>query len=87
MGNRACLAVNDVGKPCAGEPHARFERGPLEKRERTRRARNPRASARYQPHPTTQRPTSQLGSPSRFNNERAWEIADISALRAQVAGG
>jgi len=21
--------VNDVGKPCAGEPHARFERGPL----------------------------------------------------------
>ena len=32
MGNRACLAVNDVGKPCAGDPHARFERGPLEKR-------------------------------------------------------
>ena len=25
----ACTAVNDVGKPCAGEPHARFERGPL----------------------------------------------------------
>src|SRR5262249_20351184 len=21
--------MNDVGKPCAGEPHARFERGPL----------------------------------------------------------
>jgi hypothetical protein len=21
--------VNDVGKPCAREPHARFERGPL----------------------------------------------------------
>jgi hypothetical protein len=25
----ACTAVNDVGKPCAREPHARFERGPL----------------------------------------------------------
>ena len=21
--------VNDVGEPCAGEPHARFDRGPL----------------------------------------------------------
>ena len=21
--------MNDVGKPCAGKPHARFERGPL----------------------------------------------------------
>ena len=25
----ACLAVNDVGKPCAGELHARFDSGPL----------------------------------------------------------
>ena len=25
----ACLAMNDVGEPCAGEPHARFDRGPL----------------------------------------------------------
>ena len=25
----ACLTVNDVGEPCAGEPHARFDRGPL----------------------------------------------------------
>lgn len=23
--------MNDVGEPCAGEPHARFERGPLAK--------------------------------------------------------
>jgi len=23
------MAVNDVGKPCAGESHARFERGLL----------------------------------------------------------
>ncbi len=23
----ACPAVNDVGEPCAGEPHARFEGG------------------------------------------------------------
>ena len=32
MGDTACLAMNDVGKPCAGDPHARFERGPLAKR-------------------------------------------------------
>jgi hypothetical protein len=25
----ACASVNDVGKPCAGELHARFDRGPL----------------------------------------------------------
>jgi hypothetical protein len=24
--------MNDVGEPCAGEPHARFDRGPLAKR-------------------------------------------------------
>jgi hypothetical protein len=29
----ACLAVNGVGKPGAGEPHARFDRGPLAKRQ------------------------------------------------------
>ena len=26
-GECACLTMNDVGKPCAGEPHARFDRG------------------------------------------------------------
>ena len=25
--DRVCEAVNDVGEPCAGEPHARFEGG------------------------------------------------------------
>ncbi|MEV8211453.1 hypothetical protein AB0P40_41555, partial [Streptomyces sp. NPDC079189] len=25
QGDSACQSVNDVGKPCAGEPHARFE--------------------------------------------------------------
>ena len=25
----ACLTMNGVGEPCAGEPHARFDRGPL----------------------------------------------------------
>src|SRR6266536_202664 len=29
----ACLAVNGVGKPCAGEPHARFDGGPLAKQQ------------------------------------------------------
>src|SRR5215211_5629587 len=32
-GGCACLAVNDVGKPGAGEPHARFDRGPLAKQQ------------------------------------------------------
>ena len=27
--------MNDVGEPCAGEPHARFERGPLARRAST----------------------------------------------------
>lgn len=30
--NCACLTMNGVGEPCAGEPHARFDRGPLAKR-------------------------------------------------------
>jgi hypothetical protein len=30
-GHSACLPVNDVGKPCAGKPHARFDRGLLAK--------------------------------------------------------
>ncbi len=29
MENCACLTMNGVGEPCAGEPHARFDRGPL----------------------------------------------------------
>ena len=28
----ACLTMNDVGEPCAGELHARFDRGPLARR-------------------------------------------------------
>ena len=54
--------MNDVGEPCAGEPHARFDRGPLAKRRpRTRRTRNLRVSVWYR-HGTTnrQRPTSPL---------------------------
>jgi hypothetical protein len=31
MGAGACLTMNGVGEPCAGEPHARFDRGPLGK--------------------------------------------------------
>ena len=43
--------MNDVGEPCAGEPHARFDRGPLATATGTTRlARNPRASAGYRPH-------------------------------------
>ena len=27
LGECACLAVKNIGKPCAGEPHARFDEG------------------------------------------------------------
>jgi RNA-directed DNA polymerase len=33
LGNCACPAMNDVRKPSAAAPHARFERGPLAKRQ------------------------------------------------------
>jgi hypothetical protein len=33
----ACHLMNGVGKPCAGEPHARFDKGPLAKRTGCRR--------------------------------------------------
>src|SRR3954453_16075385 len=60
----ACLTVNDVGEPCAREPHARFERGPLAKR--TLKARPKRAPDGKPPglspaaykRTTSQRPTS-----------------------------
>ena len=31
MDTCACLTMNGVGKLCAGEPHARFDKGPLGK--------------------------------------------------------
>ena len=27
LGRRACLGVKNIGKPCAGKPHARFDEG------------------------------------------------------------
>jgi hypothetical protein len=35
-GNAACLAVNGVGEPYAGEPHVRFDTGPLATQESNR---------------------------------------------------
>jgi Group II intron, maturase-specific domain len=29
LGHSACLTMNEVGEPRPGEPHARFDRGPL----------------------------------------------------------
>ena len=29
LANSACLAVKDIGKPCAGKPHARYDEGGL----------------------------------------------------------
>ena len=61
----ACLAVNDVGEPCAGEPHARFDRGPLAKqhamvrRKRCTQRETERTEPVHLPHDlTSQRPTS-----------------------------
>jgi hypothetical protein len=58
----ACLTMNGVGEPCAGEPHARFDRGPLAKKtaaERTPRwARKRKPRARRQHRQPNQRPTS-----------------------------
>ena len=31
MDKGACLAVKNIGKPCAGKPHARFDEGGQEK--------------------------------------------------------
>ena len=50
--------MNDVGKPCAGNPHARFERGPLAKRN-DRTEMGEKAEAQH-PTPGTERPTSGL---------------------------
>ena len=71
MGDCACLTMNGVGKPCAGEPHARFDRGPLERLK-------PRRDGTHAPHgkpaglsPSAapaipnQRPTSPFTLPSR----------------------
>ena len=56
----ACPAMNDVGKPCAGEPHARFERGPLAKRRHLRETGEKPTGQRPVPAATTtnQRPTT-----------------------------
>ena len=43
LGDCACLTMNGVGKPCAGEPHARFDRGPLERLK-------PRRDGTHAPH-------------------------------------
>ena len=63
----ACLAVNDVGKPGAGEPHARFDRGPLAKQQPRRAgtdapAGKPTGLSPAADHSlTSQRPTSPRG--------------------------
>ncbi len=67
MGDSECMAMNDVGKPCAGKPHARFERGPLAKRNahgEMEQAPDEKSSGLSPPtyrRTTSQRPTSQLG--------------------------
>ncbi len=68
MGDSECMAMNDVGKPCAGKPHARFERGPLAKRnahgemEQAPDEKSSGLSPSTYRRTTSQRPTSQLGA-------------------------
>ena len=67
------MAMNDVGKPCARKPHARFERGPLAKRnahgemEHAPDEKSSGLSPSTYRRTTSQRPTSQLGIPDDGN--------------------
>jgi RNA-directed DNA polymerase len=47
----ARLPVNDVGEPCAGEPHARFDRGPLARGPRDQQGNDEKAEAQRRPRP------------------------------------
>src|ERR1700681_2535459 len=66
VGDCECRAMNDVGKPCARKSHARFERGPLAKRNahgEMEHAPDEKSSGLSPPtyrRTTSQRPTSQL---------------------------
>jgi hypothetical protein len=67
--------MNDVGKPCAGEPHARFERGPLAKREQVDDARETRgASATNSTH--TDQPAAYLTRNIGDCPRSKWELSD-----------
>ena len=63
----ACLTMNGVGEPCAGEPHARFDRGPLASRRPWRGGtRTQRETRGTEPtRPTCERATSGLPHQSR----------------------
>ena len=79
-GERRMLAVNDLGEPCAGEPHARFDgRGletkhPGQEAEKNSRAGNSLAHMASQPtakicHRASPRPYM-FGRPTRACNAR-----------------
>jgi class 3 adenylate cyclase len=78
--------MNDVGKPCAGNPHARFERGPLAKRATGRDARETLGPAcGTDGTPNNQRPTSQHtgdGFCAAFSSPRAAVDAAVDAQRS-----
>jgi hypothetical protein len=67
--------MNDVGEPCAGEPHARFDRGPLAKRNEPCGGRWSRAGALQ--HATT---TARSGpQPQQRTAEPAAYLTSIAA--------
>jgi hypothetical protein len=78
--------MNGVREPCAGEPHARFDRGPLAKL-------NPRRDGNHAPtaethgtepvRPNGHRPTS--GLPHRLCALELVPIAVLSVVDADVA--
>ena len=83
--------MNDVGKPGAGEPHARFDRGPLAKRQprragTTRQPGNRRDRARP---PTARRPASGL-PPALESGQHLVTVTDADGsvqARLRIADG
>ena len=74
----ACLTVNDVGEPCAGEPHARFDRGPLGRRSRSR----PRMSD--EPTGLRSTPRTRITEPAAYLTDWVLEVAVWGVLSAVV---
>ena len=69
----ACLAMNGVGEPCAGEPHARFDWGPLASRASHGRGgtNTQRETRGTEPTPTYLRDEQTSGLPHQTNNSSA----------------
>jgi hypothetical protein len=72
--------MNDVGEPCAGEPHARFDRGPLARgtAHETGKTRKPRPSVSIAC--PDQQPAAYLTAPTTTRSGHRWIEAKQSDL-------